>query len=129
MALIQRKWPGRMASSAGTKSRSQTAPNVLATGLCTARERNQRTPSMPRNRGSRNDPTPQNCRTRSEVYDPAMPIQLRAECDAVRSDWLLSEGSSGEYDDRAKKSRRAEMHNRNPNSSFRRRFLVGAKIF
>src|SRR5271167_4923065 len=58
-----------------------------------------------------------------------MPIQLRAACDPVRTDALFSEGSSGEYDARARKRRSAETHNRNPTSSFRRRFLVGVKIF
>src|SRR5580658_1772422 len=58
-----------------------------------------------------------------------MPIQLRAACDPVRIDALFSDGSSGEYDAKARKRRSAETHNRNPTSSFRRRFLVGVKIF
>jgi hypothetical protein len=58
-----------------------------------------------------------------------MPIQLRAACDPVRMEALFSEGSSGEYDASARKRRSAETHNRNPTSSFRRRFLVGVKIF
>jgi hypothetical protein len=41
----------------------------------------------------------------------------------------LNEGSSGEYDANARKRRRAETHIRNPANSFRRRFLVGSKIF
>src|SRR5271170_1722244 len=57
-----------------------------------------------------------------------MPIQLRAACDPVRMEALLSEGSSGEYDASARKKRSAETHNKNPTSSFRRRFLVGVKI-
>ncbi len=58
-----------------------------------------------------------------------MPIQLRAACDPVRMEALFSDGSSGEYDASARKRRSAETHSRNPTSSFRRRFLVGAKIF
>src|ERR1700690_3352276 len=58
-----------------------------------------------------------------------MPIQLRAACEPVRMEALLSDGSSGEYDASARKRRSAETHNRNPTSSFRRRFLVGRKIF
>src|ERR1035438_4963855 len=58
-----------------------------------------------------------------------MPIQLRAACDPVRIEALLSDGSSGEYEASARKRRSAETHNRNPTSSFRRRFLVGRKIF
>lgn len=58
-----------------------------------------------------------------------MPIQLRAACEPVRMEALLNEGSSGEYDASARKRRSAETHNRNPTSSFRRRFLVGVKIF
>src|SRR5208282_1737442 len=58
-----------------------------------------------------------------------MPTQLRAACDPVRMEALLSEGSSGEYDASARKRRSAETHNRNPTSSFRRRFLVGVKSF
>src|ERR1017187_5197031 len=58
-----------------------------------------------------------------------MPIQLRAACDPVRIEALFSDGSSGEYDANARNRRSAETHNRNPTSSFRRRFLVGEKIF
>ena len=58
-----------------------------------------------------------------------MPIQLRAACDPVRMEALFSDGSSGEYDASARKRRSAETHNRNPTSSFSRRFLVGVKIF
>ena len=58
-----------------------------------------------------------------------MPIQLRAACDPVSREALFSDGSSGEYDASARKRRSAEMHNRNPISSFSRLFLVGSKIF
>jgi hypothetical protein len=58
-----------------------------------------------------------------------MPIQLRAARDPVRTDALLNDGSSGEYDASARKRRSAEMHKRNPISSLSRRFRVGAKIF
>src|SRR5271163_2893047 len=58
-----------------------------------------------------------------------MPIQLRAACEPVRMEALFSDGSSGEYDASARKRRSAETHNRNPTSSFRRRFLVGEKTF
>src|ERR1035441_2176522 len=57
-----------------------------------------------------------------------MPIQFLAACDPVSTEALLSDGSSGEYDASARKRRSAETHNRNPTSSFRRRFLVGAKM-
>ena len=65
----------------------------------------------------------------SERYAPKMPIQLRAACDPVRIEALFSDGSSGEYDASARKRRSAETHNRIPTSSFKRRFLVGVKIF
>src|ERR1019366_6796103 len=58
-----------------------------------------------------------------------MPIQFLAACDPVSTEALLSDGSSGEYDASARKRRSAETHNKNPTSSFRRRFLVGEKIF
>src|SRR5437868_12655857 len=57
-----------------------------------------------------------------------MPIQLRAVRELVRNDSVLNEGSSGEYEDSARKRRSAETHNRNPISSLSRRLLVGAKI-
>src|SRR5258707_9978127 len=107
----------------------QIPPRVFAIGGCTGRDRNQRAPSIPKKMGSRNDPIPKNCRMTSERYAPKMPIQLRAACDPVRMDALLSEGSSGEYEANARKRRSAETHNRNPTSSFRRRFLVGEKAF
>src|SRR5208282_905235 len=128
MAPIQRRRTGKIASSPGTNISSQIPPSVFAIGVCTARERNHRPPSIPMNTGSRNAPMPQNCRTMSETYAPKMPIQLRAACDPVSTDALFIEGSSGEYETNARKRSRAETHIRNPASSFSRRFLVGVKI-
>src|ERR1700758_5106038 len=58
-----------------------------------------------------------------------MPIQFRAACEPVKTEALLNEGSSGEYEASARNRRRAETPHRNPTSSFNRRFLVGSKIF
>src|SRR5258708_40277140 len=71
---------------------------------------------------------PKNCRARSEMTAPTPPIQLRATWVPVRTDALLNEGSSGEYDASARKRRSAETHNRNPISSLSRRLPVGIKI-
>src|ERR1035438_10239229 len=86
-------------------------------------------PNMKGKIGSRNAPMPKNCRVRSEMSAPTTPIQLRATWVPVSTEALFSEGSSGEYEASARKRRSAETHNRNPTSSFRRRFLVGVKIF
>src|SRR6202795_1014545 len=59
---------------------------------------------------------------------PTTPIQLRATCVPVRTEALLNEGSSGEYDASARKRRSAETHNRNPISSLSRRLPVGTKM-
>jgi len=53
---------------------------------------------------------------------------LRAACVPVSTEALLNEGSSGEYEASARNRRSAETHNKNPTSSFSRRFLVGSKI-
>src|SRR5207245_8235236 len=116
-APIQRRCPGRSASSAGTNINNQIPPRVFAIGETTLRERNQRVPSPVANTGNRNAPTPKNCRTRSAPYAPTMPIQLRATRDPVNTDALFSEGSSGEYEASARKRRSAETHNRNHSST------------
>src|SRR5580698_7621139 len=128
IAFIHRKWPGKSASRAGTKISSQTPPRTLAIGEPTLRERNQRTPSMAENTGSRNAPIPKPCNTRSEIRAPTTPIQLRAARDPVKTEALFSEGSSGEYEAKARKRRSAETHNKKPTNSLSRRLLVGAKI-
>src|SRR5271170_3355202 len=128
IAFIQRKWPGKSASKAGTKTISHTPPRTLATGEAILRERNQRTPSVAEKMGSRNAPIPKPCRTRSDTRAPTTPIQLRAAREPVSTEALFSEGSSGEYEANARKRRRAEMQNRKPTSSLSRRLLVGAKI-
>src|SRR6266853_6703719 len=71
---------------------------------------------------------PKACKARSEMTAPTTPIQLRATWVPVRTDALLNEGSSGEYDASARKRRSAETHNRNPISSLSRRLPVGTKI-
>src|SRR5258708_2369550 len=71
---------------------------------------------------------PKNCRVRSEMTAPTTPIQLRATWVPVRTDALLNEGSSGEYEASARKRRSEETHNRNPISSFSRRLPVGKKM-
>src|SRR5580692_1108159 len=128
MAFIQRKCPGSSASRAGTKISIQIPPRTFATGEETLRERNQRTPSTAEKTGSRNAPIPKPCKTRSEITAPTTPIQLRAAREPVSTEALFSDGSSGEYEANARKRRSAEMHKRNPTSSFSRRLLVGAKI-
>ena len=128
MAFIQRKWPGNSASKAGTKIISHRPPRTLAMGDPTLRERNQRMPSTAEKMGIRNAPIPNPCSTRSETMAPTTPIQLRAAREPVSTEALLKDGSSGEYDAKARKRRRAEMHNRKPTSSLSRRLLVGAKI-
>src|SRR6202049_3532015 len=128
IAFIQRKWPGKSASRAGTKIISQSPPKTLAMGEETLRERNQRRPSTAEKMGRRKAPIPKPCRTRSETRAPTTPIQLRAAREPVSTEALLNDGSSGEYEANARKRRRAEMHKRKPTSSFSRRLLVGAKI-
>src|ERR1700724_1529392 len=128
IAFIQRKCPGNRASKAGTKIINHKPPRTLAMGEGILRERNQRMPSTPEKMGRRNAPIPNPCSTRSEIMAPTTPIQLRAACEPVSTDALLNDGSSGEYDAKARKRRRAEMHNRKPTSSLSRRLLVGAKI-
>src|ERR1700692_2732770 len=71
---------------------------------------------------------PKNCRARSEITAPTTPIQLRATWVPVRTEALLNDGSSGEYDASARKRRSAETHNRNPISSFSRRLPVGTNM-
>jgi hypothetical protein len=56
------------------------------------------------------------------------PTQLRADCEPVSSDALLNEGSSGEYEARARNKSRPETQSTNPISSLSRRLFVGAKI-
>src|ERR1700690_3665441 len=128
MAFIQRKWPGRSASRAGTKIISQNAPRTLATGEAIFRERNQRMPSTAAKTGSKNAPIPKPWRTRSEIRAPTTPIQLRAAREPVSTEALFNDGSSGEYEANARKRRSAEIHKRKPTSSLSRRLLVGAKI-
>ena len=57
-----------------------------------------------------------------------MPIQLRAAREPVRTEALLNDGSSGEYEASARRRRSAETHNKKPISSLSRRLLVGAKM-
>src|SRR5580692_11546838 len=83
---------------------------------------------MAGNTGSRKAPTPKNCNARSEIRAPTTPIQLRAAWVPVNTNALFSEGSSGEYEANARKRRSAEMHSRNPISSFSRRLPVGTKM-
>src|ERR1700692_3682929 len=71
---------------------------------------------------------PKNCRARSEITAPTTPIQLRATWVPVRTEALLNDGSSGEYEASARKRRSAETHNRNPISSFSRRLPVGTNM-
>src|SRR5579862_1215272 len=78
--------------------------------------------------GSRNAPMPRNCSIKSEMNAPTMPIQLRAAWVPVNTEALFRDGSSGEYDARARKRRSAETHNRKPISSLSRRLPVGAKM-
>src|SRR5438445_10043229 len=125
---IQRACPGKSASSAGTKISSHIPPSDFTIGDMTRRERNQRMPNPMAKTGIRNAPTPQNCSIRSAMTAPTSPIQLRAAREPVSTEALLNDGSSGEYEARARKSRSAETHNRNPISSLSRRLLVGAKI-
>src|SRR5205807_6116189 len=113
---------------AGTNTMSQIPPRLLASGDRIRRDRNQRVPIMPANNGRRNAPTPKNCSRRSETKAPTMPIQLRAACDPVSTDALLKDGSSGEYEAKARKRRSAETPNKNPTSSLSRRLFVGLKI-
>ncbi len=94
----------------------------------TLRERNQREPSAPRNTGTRNAPIPKPCSIRSETIAPTRPTQLRADCEPVSTDALLNEGSSGEYEARARNNSRPEIQSTNPISSLSRRLFVGAKI-
>jgi len=122
------KCPGKIASSAGTNMSSQIPPRVFAIGVCTGGSKPTRAEHTEED-GQQKRSDAQECRMTSERYAPKMPIQLRAACDPVRMDALLSEGSSGEYEANARKRRSAETHNRNPTSSFRRRFLVGEKAF
>src|ERR1700685_1203500 len=128
IAFIQRKWPGKSASRAGTKISSQTPPRTLAIGEPTLRERNQRIPSIAENTGIRNAPIPKPCRTKSEMSAPTTPIQFRAAREPVKTEALSRDGSNGEYEANARKRRSAETHNRKPTSSLSRRLLVGAKI-
>ncbi len=92
------------------------------------REANQRIPSMKGKMGSRNAPMPKNCSIKSEMNAPTMPIQLRAAWVPVNTEALFRDGSSGEYEARARKRRSAETHNRKPISSLSRRLPVGAKM-
>src|SRR5580704_2208713 len=128
IAFIHRKWPGKSASRAGTKISSQNPPRTLAIGEPILRERNQRTPSVAENTGSKNAPIPKPCKTRSEIRAPTTPIQLRAARDPVSTEALFNEGSNGEYEANARKRRSAETNKRKPTSSLSRRLLVGAKI-
>src|SRR5579863_10330449 len=128
IAFIQRKCPGRSASSAGTKISIQIPPKTLATGEAIPRERHQRTPSTAEKTGSRNAPIPKPCKTKSEITAPTTPIQLRAAREPVSTEALFSDESSGEYEANARKRRSAEMHKRKPTSSLSRWLLVGAKI-
>ncbi len=82
----------------------------------------------PRNTGTRNAPMPKPCNIRSETIAPTRPIQFRAAREPVRTEALLNEGSSGEYEASARKSSRAETQSRNPISSLSRRLFVGANI-
>jgi hypothetical protein len=128
MTFNQRICPGKSASSAGTNITSHTAPSNFASGDCTLMERNQRVPSTAGKITSKNAPMPRNCNSASAVYAPTMPIQLRAACEAVRTEALFHEGSRGEYEPNARNRRSAETHIRNPISSLSRRFPVGTKI-
>src|SRR5215469_12917634 len=84
---------------------------------------------MPKpNTGSRKALMPRNCHSRSEPYAPTMPTQLRVTREPVNTEALLKDGSRGEYEASASKTRSAETHNRNPSSSFSRRLFVGLKI-
>ena len=85
-------------------------------------------PEAQKNTGSRNAPMPKPCNIRSETNAPTNPIQLRAAREPVSTEALLNEGSSGEYEASARKSRSAETQTRNPISSLSRRLFVGAKI-
>src|SRR5271165_1545348 len=128
IAFIQRKWPGKSASRAGTKTMSQTPPRTLANGEAMWRERNQRAPSTAEKKGSRNAPIPKPCSTRSEITAPTTPIQLRAAREPVSTEALFNDGSSGEYEAKARKRRSAETHIKKPISSLSRRFPVGLKM-
>src|SRR5579862_3043510 len=127
IALIQRRCPGKSARRAGTKISIQAPPSTLATGEAILRERNQRTPSIAEKTGSRNAPIPKPCSRRSETSAPTTPIQFRAAREPVSTEALFSDGSRGEYEARARKSRSAEMHKRKPTNSLSLRLLVGAK--
>src|SRR5438105_1306810 len=125
---IQRACPDKRASRAGTNARSQIEPRDLARGETILRERNQRAPSAPKNTGSKNAPMPKPCNIRSEVIAPTRPIQLRATREPVSTEALLKEGSSGEYEAKARNRSSPDTHSRKPISSLSRRLLVGAKI-
>src|SRR5438309_775488 len=106
---------------------SQQPPSALAIGDAVLRERNQRAPKTASRKGSRKTPTPKNCKKRSEKIAPMIPTQFRAEWESVSAEALFNDGSSGEYDARARKRRTAETNSRKPISSFNRRLLVGTK--
>src|SRR5579862_552268 len=124
----QRKCPGSSDRNAGMKTISHKTPRVFATGDCTFRDRNQRAPSISGKTGSRNAPIPNVCRQRSEITAPTIPIQLRAPRAVVKTEALLNEGSSGEYEEIARNRRSAETHSKKPINSFNRRLLVGLKM-
>src|SRR5437868_3082036 len=125
---IQRMWPGKSARNAGTNITSHTPPKDFAIGDDTLRERNQRIPSSRGNTARRKAPIPKPWSRTSERYAPTTPIQLRAAREPVRTDALLSDGSSGEYDAKARNRRSAETHKKKPISSLSRRLFVGANI-
>src|ERR1019366_9447522 len=91
------------------------------------RERNHRSEYSTRKSGIRNTATPNSCSARSLTVAPTTPIQLWAGLEAGGVDAVFSEGSSGEYDTRARTRRAAVTHSREPISSLRRRVAGGIK--
>src|SRR5271165_3701941 len=92
------------------------------------RERNQRSAESSRKIGIRKTATPNTCNARSLTMAPKTPIQLCAGRPAGGFDAVFSEGSSGEYETRARTRRTAKTKTRKPISSLSRRLAVGVKV-
>src|SRR5271157_1028912 len=92
------------------------------------RERNQRSEENSRKTGIRKTATPKTCNARSLTMAPKTPIQLCAGRPAGGFDAVFSEGSSGEYEIRARTRRTAKTKTRNPISSLSRRLAVGVNV-
>src|SRR5271165_1465160 len=92
------------------------------------RERNQRSAESSRKIGIRKTATPNTCNARSLTMAPKTPIQLCAGRPAGGFDAVFSEGSSGEYETRARTRRTAKTKTRKPISSLSRRLAVGVNV-